>query len=165
MIGADGRSTSAAGFNLSPPISQGGQGLANLNSPSMASSFGGPASFGRQASCPPSSSGSQSLFDPFPTAMNMGNAGPQNTPVAHSQLAQIGSMGSKEFTMMAVEVQRYRDENNMQKAQLYNLQVLLSPNLFCIFNLLFVCGVEFKPNNSAASSGGINPREDGREGS
>lgn len=65
--------------------------------------------------------------------MNMGTAGPQNTPVAHSQLAQL-AMGSKEFAMMAVEVQRYREENTMQKAQLYNLQVLFS--YFVIWCLL-----------------------------
>lgn len=135
MIGADGRSTSASGFNLSPPIGQGGQSglVGNTNSPSMASSFG-PSSFSRQASCPPAaSSASQSLFDQFPSSMNMGTAGPQNTPVAHSQLAQL-AMGSKEFAMMAVEVQRYREENTMQKAQLYNLQVLFS--YFVIWCLL-----------------------------
>ena len=58
--------------------------------------------------------------------MNLGGGGgggpPQNTPVAHSALAQL-NMSKQEMAMMVMEVQRYRDENLMQKTQMFNLQV------------------------------------------
>lgn len=129
--GADPRSASATGFNLSPPMIGSGQLAANSPSafigPMVASSSVG--SFSRQTSCPPGSSSigsSQSIFDAFPTAMNLGGGGgggpPQNTPVAHSALAQL-NMSKQEMAMMVMEVQRYRDENLMQKTQMFNLQV------------------------------------------
>ncbi len=174
--GPDPRSASATGFNLSPPMIGSGQLAANSPSafigPMVASSSVG--SFSRQTSCPPGSSSigsSQSIFDAFPTAMNLGGGGggpPQNTPVAHSALAQL-NMSKQEMAMMVMEVQRYRDENLMQKTQMFNLQVLIAcvlyTTLWHVFHLLPYFLSESEPNDAAAVSGGGGSREDGREGS
>ena len=146
--GPDPRSASATGFNLSPPMIGSGQLAANSPSafigPMVASSSVG--SFSRQTSCPPGSSSSigssQSIFDAFPTAMNLGGGGggggpPQNTPVAHSALAQL-NMSKQEMAMMVMEVQRYRDENLMQKTQMFNLQVKLVCFVHHLFGRFFI---------------------------
>lgn len=126
----DARSTSATGFNLSPP----GVGPLGTTSP-LGSSYGLASSFngGRHPSAPPPSQ-SQSYFDSFVANLSAQSVvnGPQPPPSA----SQISNSH-----FLAMENQRLRDENNSQRSNLATLEERFKQLLQV--GVLFLCSYCF----------------------
>ena len=133
----DTRSTSASGFNLSPP-SMGPMG----NTSPLGSSFGIASSFNgsRQPSSHQPSTGSQSFFDSKFFESNLSSQtvnGP--TPPAMAPNAATMAMGSNSnfAATLAMEMQRLREENTVQKNTLQNYEEKVSQMINVCYDFVF----------------------------